>query len=147
MNRIFIIDWLLLISALLIGGSGVFLHLAGHGDSHAVWHNWAVAHIVASVLFLVFGIWHIKQHWAWYRSLWKDMRSKKMSTAKSPLTVLLSVLFIILSTTGILLLWISGSNSHEGLWHYVIGLLAIVVSAIHIIKRFPLLRKSLKKKS
>ena len=33
--------------------TGTGLHIAGHGNSHELWHTWASAHIVASVLFTV----------------------------------------------------------------------------------------------
>lgn len=43
MKKVFVIDWVLvpLFAASVFTGFG--LHIAGHGDSHDVWHNWAVA--------------------------------------------------------------------------------------------------------
>ena len=32
--------------------SGIKLHVAGHGTSHEVWHNFALFHIITSLLFL-----------------------------------------------------------------------------------------------
>ena len=42
--------------------TGIGLHIAGHGTSHEVWHNWAVIHVVASVLWLVSARSHIGRH-------------------------------------------------------------------------------------
>lgn len=64
MKKVFVIDWVLvpLFAASVFTGFG--LHIAGQGDSHGVWHNWAVAHIVSCLLFTVFVLWHVKMHWA-----------------------------------------------------------------------------------
>ncbi len=62
MKKIFIIDWLLLLVASLSAYSGIKLHIAGHFSNHEIWHNWAVFHVITSVLFLIIGIIHIKNH-------------------------------------------------------------------------------------
>ncbi len=60
MKKVFVIDLVLvpLFAASVFTGFG--LHIAGHGDSHALWHNWDVAHIVSSLLFTVFVLWHYR---------------------------------------------------------------------------------------
>lgn len=57
---------------------------------------------------------------------------------------MLSVVFLLVSVTGIVLLGVNGANSYIGLLHYKIGVVTIVLCIGHILKRIPLLRKSLK---
>lgn len=140
MKKIFVIDWALIPSFLLTAFSGIKLHLAGHGVSHGVWHNWAVFHIIVSLAFLVLGICHVKTHWNWHKSI-----LKRGIGNKSRLTVAISLLFILVCITGIVVLGVEGANSGVGLWHYRIGLVITLLAMIHIIKRLTILRKSLAK--
>ena len=39
--------------------TGIKLHVAGHGDEQVGWHAWLVAHVVLTIIFAVFTIWHI----------------------------------------------------------------------------------------
>lgn len=39
--------------------TGIKLHVAGHGDGQELWHSWLVAHVVLTIIFTVFTIWHI----------------------------------------------------------------------------------------
>lgn len=55
MKRIFVIDGLLVPAFVLTVATGVGLHWAGHGDSHAVWHAWAVAHTLVGFVFTAAG--------------------------------------------------------------------------------------------
>ena len=137
MKKVFVIDWVLvpLFAASVFTGFG--LHIAGHGDSHGVWHNWAVFHVVASVMLLVAVSFHIITHKGWYRSVISSGIGRK-----SRVTAVLSLIFFIVSLTGLVLLGVSGANTEMGLWHYVSGIVFTVLSAGHIIKRIPLLRKS-----
>ena len=45
MKRIFVIDWILIVVFIMSAISGFGLHVAGHGGTHEVWHNWAVFHV------------------------------------------------------------------------------------------------------
>ena len=141
MKRIFVIDWILIVVFIVSAISGVGLHIAGHRSSHEVWHNWAVFHVLGSVLFLVAIIFHVKTHWRWYKGIIKNGISRK-----SKVTAALSIIFLLLSVTGIVLLGVNGANSPLGLWHYKIGIITIVIAVGHIIKRLPALRKSLNTK-
>ena len=60
MKNTFVINWILIPAFILSAATGIGLHIAGHGEEHQLWHNWAVAHIVASLAFLISGIWHVK---------------------------------------------------------------------------------------
>ena len=118
MKKIFVIDRTLVILFILTAVSGFGLHIAGHGAEHSIWHNWAVFHVV-------------------YRSVISSGIGRK-----SRVTAVLSLIFFIVSLTGLVLLGVSGANTEMGLWHYVSGIVFTVLSAGHIIKRIPLLRKS-----
>lgn len=111
--------------------SGITLHVAGHGTNHEVWHNWAVVHVLLSLLWLISVAHHIKRHGRWYKSI-----AEKGIGRKSRMTLALSVAFLIVTVTGIVLMaCVNGANSAIGLWHYKIGILLIAFSFIHIVKR------------
>ena len=113
MKKIFVIDWSLLFTFILSAFSGIELHIAGHGGEHEIWHNWAVFHVLASLLFLIFAILHIVTHWSWYKGIIRNGIGRK-----SKVTVILSAVFVSISITGIALLDIDGANSPMGQWHY-----------------------------
>lgn len=139
MKRVFIIDWILIVVFIVSAVSGFGLHMAGHLASHEVWHNWAVFHVLGSVLFLVAIIFHVTTHWGWYKGIIKNGIGRK-----SKVTALLSIVFLLLSVTGIVLLGVNGANCLLGLWHYKIGIVMTVIAVGHIIKRLSALCKSLK---
>ena len=136
MKRIFIIDWMLLLSFLLCLASGIGLHAAGHGESHEVWHDWAVFHVLASLAMLILGKLHVQTHWAWYKGWFRNGLGKR-----SRVTVILSFLFLLTVLTGLALILVEGESSRIGLWHYKIALMMSVISIGHILKRLPLLKK------
>lgn len=138
MKRNFIIDWFLILVFILSAFSGICLHFAGHMGNHHLWHNWAVFHVIASLLFLVAAIFHIKAHWGWYKGIKKGFGNRSKTTAT------LSVIFLLAAVTGTILFGVNGANSGIGLFHYKIGIATIIISALHILKRVRLLRKSLK---
>ena len=112
MKKIFAIDWIMIITFVPSICSGIGLHIAGHGTDHEVWHNWAVLHVFSSLLFLVAAIFHIKTHWSLYRS---SVRSGMGH--KSPVTAVLSVVFVFVVVTGVVLLGLEGAGSSVGVWH------------------------------
>ena len=139
MKRIVVIDWILIVVFIVSAISGIGLHIAGHGNSHEVWHNWAVFHALGSVLFLVAIIFHVRTHGGWYKGIIKNGIGRK-----SKVTTVFSIVFLLLSVTGIVLLGVNGANSPLGLWHYKIGIVMTVIAVGHILKRLSALRKSLK---
>lgn len=139
MKSVFVIDWILIPLFLLTAYTGIKLHISGHGNNHELWHNWAIFHVSSSFLFLITIIFHITTHWGWYKGAIKNGLDKK-----SKITVVLSVVFFLVSITGIILLGVDGANSHIGLLHYKIGIVAIVLCIGHLLKRITVLRKSLK---
>jgi len=142
-KAIFIVDLLLIPIFILIIYSGLEIHIAGHANdyNHDVWSYWAHFHIIVSVVSLIVGWLHIKAHWGWYKSLIKRGIGKKSKT-----TLSLSVLFLLLTITGIILIFfVKGGNSIIGLWHYRLGLIMIPLLIIHLVTRFHLIVKALKK--
>ena len=139
MKKIFVIDWILFFVFVLSAFSGIGLHIAGHGNNHELWHNWAVFHVLGSFLFLITVIFHITTHRGWYKGAVRNGLGKK-----SKITAVLSVVFFLVSVTGIILLGVNGTNSDTGLLHYKIGIVTIVLCIGHLLKRISLLRKSLK---
>ena len=120
--------------------TGLGLYFAGFDTPHEVWEKWALAHVVASALFLGFGIYHICNHWPWYKSLFSNGLG-----AKSPTTALLSVAFPIIAITGLVLLFvIEGPNSAVGSIHFWLAVALIALSVWHIVKRWKALMKMLK---
>lgn len=63
---------------------------------------------------------------------------------ESKVTAVLSVLFLSVVLTGFALLGIEGAGSPVGQCHFWAGIVTTVLSIGHILKRLPLLRKSLK---
>ena len=138
---IFIVDLILIPVFILVIYTGLKLHVAGKIDNHDIWSFWAHLHIIVSIISLIFGWLHIKAHWGWYKSLIKKGIGKK-----SKVTLFLSVLFLLLVITGVILvLFINGGNSHIGLWHYRLGLIMIPLLIIHLVTRFQLIVKAFKK--
>ena len=132
-----IIDLLLIPVSIASVITGFGLHVAGKNAPHEVWEQWAAAHVVAIVLFLVLGILHVRHHWAWYKSLF----SKGLGN-KSRVTLLLTIAFLFLVVTGIILIVaIDGPNSTTGHLHYIFGQLLTILSLWHIVKRWKALVK------
>lgn len=108
--------------------TGIGLHIAGHGTDHDVWHNWAAAHVISSLLWLVFSTVHIIQHRTWHRAVILKGISKRGLT-----TLLLSAIYITVVVSGIILIaCIDGANSGTGMWHYRLGLLLAALCTVHI---------------
>lgn len=130
MKKIFVIDWILFFAFILSAFSGIELHIADHGSEHEIWHNWAVSHVLTSLFFSIFAILHIVTHWSWYKGIIRNGIGRK-----SRVTVILSAVFVSVSITGIALLGIDGANSLMGQWHYRIGIVTIILSVGHVLKR------------
>lgn len=111
----------------LIGAlaSGIGLHIAGHREVFHVWHNWAVGHVVVSILAVLSVIFHIVRH----RDMLNFSTTKKREKGLSMATLLL---FLTVTITGIVLLcFINGANSHVGLWHYGLGIGMMLLCLVH----------------
>lgn len=125
------IDLALIPTFLLLIISGIGIHVTDEFAQHETWHNWAVTHVFAGILFLTLGIFHIKGHWPWFRSLARSLKKK------SKPNMILTLLFAFETVTGIILLaFTEGGDSHTGLWHWWGGLLMTAFGIGHFIKRW-----------
>ncbi|MBR4995133.1 MAG: DUF4405 domain-containing protein [Alistipes sp.] len=137
---LFLTDLLLLITFVPSSVTGFILHWAGHQNSHELWHNWAVAHIISILFLTTLVAIHIYGHWGWYKSLLKNGIKNK-----SRVTVVLSALMLGVAGTGIVVLFRhKWPNTGLGLWHYVLGIIITAVVLGHFIKRHRILIKGLK---
>ena len=142
MKKIFVIDWWVTALFVIMAVSGFGMHISGTRSPHEIWHNWAIVHTLSSIAFLIAGILHIQSHWTWYKGWLKNGLGKK-----SRVTAFLSIIFVLISITGVILLVaVDGANSGIGMWHYRIGIIMTIIGLAHFIKRFPILKKSLSKK-
>lgn len=142
LNRLFVTDLVLLVFFVLTGVSGFGMHASSHFGSHSVWHNWAVAHILATLGFVTAVALHVYMHWGWYKSLLNKPFGKK-----SKLTVVVTLLFVVLVVSGLLALIIpDGPLSHIGIFHYYVGIISLAIFAIHILLRLKILLKGLRPK-
>lgn len=139
MNKIVLIGRMLTVAFALSACSGIGLHMAGHGNSHAAWHNWAAFHILTSLLFFAGALLHSAMHRGWYKSIIRNGIGRKNRA-----TAALTTAFFLLSVTGFILPGISGANSAIGVWHYKIGIVTSAIAVGHILKRISFLCKSVR---
>lgn len=137
-NKIFKVDVLLIPSVIGTMVTGIGLHVAGDNGNHGEWHNWAVAHVIFSLCFIVIAIMHVVQHKVWYKNLFRPSKKPRIVTA------LLTAVMVVELLTGIaLLIFINGNGSDCGRIHWIAGLVLAVLAAGHIIKRLNILLKGL----
>ena len=141
-KTLFLTDLLLLIAFIPASATGFILHWAGHQTHHELWHNWAIAHIISTLLLTIMIVIHIYDHWGWYKSLFRNGIKNK-----SRATIVLSVLMLVVIITGhIVLFRHQGANSDFGLKHYVLGVALSVIAVGHFIRRHRILFKGLESK-
>lgn len=138
-RSVFMVDLSLILVFMLLIYSGLMLHVTSHITNHAEWEYWAEYHSIVGLVSLVLGWLHIKAHWNWYKGLFKNGIGKR-----SKVTVVVSILFLVLIVTGLILIFfVNGGNSPIGLWHYRFGLAIALLLIVHTAARFPLLTKGL----
>ena len=122
--------------------TGIKIHYANDFQTHDIWHTWSVIHFFVNIAILATAIIHIKQHWGWFKTLFKA----SSFTLKSKITMLVAILFLATSITGVLLLlFIDGQGSSIGMVHYVIGLIFGAIGLGHFIKRWKVFKKGVAK--
>lgn len=142
MKSIFKTDLCLVILFVASLFTGIKIHYANDFQSHDIWHTWSVIHSFVNIALLVTAIIHIKQHWGWYKTLFKV----SSLALKSKITMLVTILFLATSITGVLLLlFINGQGSSMGMAHYVIGLIFGAIGLVHFIKRWKVFKKGIAK--
>ena len=140
MKKIYRIDWILAVSFVLSAISGLCFHLlCGHGGGRGVCREYGYLHEVPALVFLCFSVLHIKMHWAWYKGVFRN-RSVRGKYNNIPLTVT----FLVLCVTGLMILF-GGCRQHGvKLWHSWSALLFTISAIIHLVGRYSLLVKSLR---
>lgn len=134
------IDLALIPVFIILVVSGIGIHVTDEVSQHHIWHNWAVAHVIAATLFLILGIYHIIGHWPWFRSMAKTLKKK------SRITMILTLVFIFETISGLILLaFTDGGNSHIGLWHWWVGLFMTLFGILHLLKRWKILKTGFSK--
>ncbi len=146
MKPIFRTDLALLILFVLSLFSGIQIHYASHFQSHEVWHNWSIVHTVVNILLLGVAIVHIKQHWVWFKTMSSSL------SRKSKVTIALSIIFVLVSVTGIVLLTCANGGkgccgySRIGIIHYWLGIVFGVFALLHFIGRWKIFKKGVKRR-
>lgn len=121
--------------------SGLKLHAAGHGFVD-VTEQWTMVHIVVSLLFVALVCIHVRNHWGWFKRVKKEgVRGKKK------MVMLLTLAFLSVAISGIILIFIGKDFPSFGMLHYKIGIVTVVLSIQHILKRRTFLLKSIDDRS
>lgn len=108
-------------------GTGFARHGASHGICSA--DTWGAGHTAASLLFAASICAHIYQHRSWYKLLFKNGLRGHRTAA-----MLLSLLFAVVTVTGLVLLGGAGTAT-LGLPHYQIGILFTILALAHTFRR------------
>lgn len=121
--------------------SGLKLHAAGHGFVDAT-EQWTMVHIVVSLLFVALVCIHVRNHWGWFKRVKKEgVRGKKK------MVMLLTLAFLSVAISGIILIFIGKDCPSFGMLHYKIEIVTVVLSIQHILKRRTFLLKSIDDRS
>lgn len=146
-NRL-IVNLGLLISGFATVFSGLLIQVKYHMGNHGCiavndfaygisYKGWSTIHKIAIVVFTMLIIYHIYQHWQWYRVV----VTKKL-IAKNRQVIILSVLFVLVAITGLTPWFIDILKGDEMLRKGIIEIhdkLAIIISVyitLHVIKRY-----------
>jgi hypothetical protein len=103
----------------------------------SVYSTWSVVHIFSAVFVAVMMIFHFAQHWRWYKIV-----VNKRLFAKNQQVLLLTLIFLIVVITGIILLSIDLCNGDQILRkkiievHDKIALILFAYLVFHVVKRF-----------
>lgn len=123
-------DALAALFLLLTLGSGIELHLIGHGF-HAESRIWPGLHIASALLGTICIGLHIRHHRAWYRALFRTPFS-----GRKGMVILLSLCCLLATVTGLLLLPGAGTPLDRlALGHYLFGLAFGVLAMLHLLRR------------
>lgn len=123
--------------------TGIQIHYAGDFQTHDIWHSWAIVHILVNIIFLIVATTHIRQHWGFYKSLFRKGPNR---TIKNKVTMVVLIVFLALSLTGIsLFMFVKGQGSVFGFVHYIIGLIFGIVGLLHFLKMWKIFKKGIAK--
>jgi len=153
----FIINLGLLISGLLTVFSGLLIQVEYHMGNHEnivindqvfgiSYYGWSDIHKISIVMLSLLIIYHISQHWKWYKVV-----IKKKHVAKNIQVLTLSVIFILVAITGLIPWFIHLINGDAMLQkafieiHDKIAIILFVFLILHVAKKLNWFMKTLKK--
>ncbi|MEJ5245100.1 MAG: DUF4405 domain-containing protein [Bacteroidota bacterium] len=145
-NR-FIVNLGLLIFGIITVFSGMLIQIKYHMGNHGNiaindfvlglnYHDWCVVHKISIVALSLFAIYHIYQHWKWY----KVVVSKRLF-AKNQQVLIFSLLFVLVAITGLTPWFIDllkGDEMQRKVFIEIHDKLAIILAVyliLHVIRR------------
>ncbi len=145
--NILIINSGLLLSGLVMIFSGLLIqaeyHMEGHGEIDTekivigfIYSAWSAIHKTSAIIVLSLMAFHILQHWSWFKSI-----LKKRLFRKNRQVLILTIVFIIVTITGLIPWGIKLSSGNEAIRkayieiHDKIALVLFVYLILHISKR------------
>jgi len=145
-NR-FTVNLGLLIFGIITVFSGMLIQIKYHMGNHGNiaindfvlglnYHDWCVVHKISIVVLSLFAIYHIYQHWKWY----KAVISKRLF-AKNQQVLIFSLLFVLVAITGLTPWFIDLLKGNELLRkvfieiHDKLAIILVVYLILHVIRR------------
>lgn len=153
----FIINSGLLLFVILTVFSGLLIqfqyHIGNHGniasDNYVLglsYHSWSDIHKFSIIVLSVLSIFHLQQHWKWYKTV-----IAKRLLSKNKQVITLTIIFMLVAITGFIP-WIidlsEGSSMVRKAFIEIHDKIAIILSVffvLHIIKRLKWFLTTLKK--
>ena len=145
-NR-FIVNLGLFVFSIITAFSGMLIQIEYHiGNSGNIaindfvfglnYHDWSVVHKVSIVVLSLFAIYHIYQHWKWYKLV-----IAKRLFARNQQVLIFSLLFVLVAITG-LTPWSIGLLQGDEMQrkafieiHDKLAVLLVIYITLHIIRR------------
>lgn len=145
-NR-FIVNLGLFVFGIASAFSGMLIQIKYHMGNHGNiaindfvlglnYHDWSVVHKISIVVLTLFAIYHIYQHWKWY----KGVISKRLF-AKNQQVLIFSLLFVLVAITGLTPWFIDllkGNEMKRKVFIEIHDKLAIILAVyllLHVIRR------------
>ena len=145
-NR-FIVNLGLFVFGIASAFSGMLIQIKYHMGNHGNiaindfvlglnYHDWSVVHKISIVVLSLFAIYHIYQHWKWY----KGVISKRLF-AKNQQVLIFSLLFVLVAITGLTPWFIDllkGNEMKRKVFIEIHDKLAIILAVyliLHVIRR------------
>lgn len=124
--------------------TGLELHAARHAVTPSIVAQHSARHIAAAALFLLLAGLHLLGHWGWYRAL----KTGGCKGRHRRMVLLFSIVFLLVAVSGLILL-LSGAGRalHFGIFHYLLGLIFVIMGLLHLLKRLRILFGTAKPKA
>ena len=139
------VNLVLLLGGLTMAFSGFLIQIEYDiGGRHAnervlgfVYSTWSEVHLFSSLFVVVIMIFHIIQHWKWYKIVFK-----KRLIARNQQVLFLSLIFLLVALTGLIPWGINLGNGNQTMRktiveiHDTMGILLFFYLVFHVVKRF-----------